>query len=87
MSDFIDGKEEIEYALEATLETGSIVTGLGGVGGATLGGSTGGGLLLKERKETLELYPLSALARGLGAKSLDPFNTFLASIGVEVSSR
>jgi hypothetical protein len=75
MSDFVDGESEvIEYVLEATLEIG-----LGGVGGGSLAGTAGGGSLLKERRDTLELYPLSALARGLGARYPEPFTPLLES--------
>jgi hypothetical protein len=55
--------------LDATL------TDLGGAGGASFAGTDGGGLLLNERRDTLELYPLSAFASGFGV-SLGSFSFF-----------
>jgi hypothetical protein len=69
-------EEVIEYELDGTLETDSF----GGVGGASLAGTTGAEFPLNDRKDTFELYPLSAFASGFAARSLGSLTVCLACV-------
>jgi len=72
-SDVVEVADATEYVLEAVLDIGA----LGVVGGASFAGT--GGLLLNDRRDTLEEYPLSAFASSFGASSLGPFEFFFST--------